>query len=208
MGVAPLTSPPRSASPPPPLHRQVSTTVAPTNRSDRPSLLARNLSTHVVLGSPEDEQLLPVYRAPCVNRAAATAPAAATSSPMTASAAARRTGQRTATARRRLARPRLSDAIQRPPSRWIVSKCERQLQLSPAATRWPALPTFVGQHRAQPSDRRTGCRRPPDCCFPAERKFVKSAGVAPLRAESARIADDRFAISPLPNRTTPMATMR
>src|SRR5581483_1702876 len=100
IGVAPLTSPPRRASPPPPLHRQLSTTVTPANRSDRPSLLAWNLNTHVVLGIPEDEQLLPVYRAPGVNRAAASAPAAPTSSTATASAAARRTGQRTATTRR------------------------------------------------------------------------------------------------------------
>src|SRR5437899_3133855 len=40
--------PPRRASPPPPLQIQVSTTVVPTNRSDRPSLLARNLNTQVI----------------------------------------------------------------------------------------------------------------------------------------------------------------
>jgi hypothetical protein len=55
IGVAPFTFPPSKASPPPLRQRQLSITVLPTNRIDRPSVLAWNLNSHVVPSTLEEQ---------------------------------------------------------------------------------------------------------------------------------------------------------
>lgn len=126
-----MTIPPRRASPPPPLHRQVSTTVAPANRSDRPSVLARNSNTHVVFGIAEDEQPRPAYRAPGVNPVAASAPAATTSNPVTASAAVRPSGRRTARARRLVRSPSIASCDRLPFMTPDRKRVREAMQLTP-----------------------------------------------------------------------------
>ena len=180
-----MTSPPRRASPPPPLHRQVSTTVAPTNRSDRPSLLAWNLNTHVVLGNLRGRaapaRVQSARRKPrrgqC-SRGADEQPGDCKRGRAPNRPAHRNDGSAGSLAHHRFMR---SNALHQ---RSIGCECGRPLQLKPTpVARWLRCRPLGGSaaSAAVRSAEGVSGRLPDSRCPPAKRKLVKCACVPPLR---------------------------